>query len=188
MDGFWAEMDRLGKDRNPYRAGFAQTVAVAETRDQAMDMYRDAAEYFFGRCLHIDPRFAAPPGYSTEATIRFGLTSQVSAVAARSMARPTEMQDLVDAGYILIGTPKQVTEQIVELAENLNVGNLMLLLQFGNMNKDLTRTNTRLFAEQVMPTLKNFYAEWEHRWWPKPMQPAQRATVPAFTPAMRAAE
>ena len=23
MDGFWAEMDRLGKDRNPYRAGFA---------------------------------------------------------------------------------------------------------------------------------------------------------------------
>ena len=30
MDGYWAEMDRLGKDRNPYRAGFAQTVAVAE--------------------------------------------------------------------------------------------------------------------------------------------------------------
>ena len=39
MDGFWAEMDRLGKDRNPYRAGFAQTVAVAESRDQAMEIY-----------------------------------------------------------------------------------------------------------------------------------------------------
>ena len=26
MDGYWREMSRLGKDRNPYRAGFAQTV------------------------------------------------------------------------------------------------------------------------------------------------------------------
>jgi alkanesulfonate monooxygenase SsuD/methylene tetrahydromethanopterin reductase-like flavin-dependent oxidoreductase (luciferase family) len=188
MDGFWAEMDRLGKDRNPYRAGFAQTVAVAESRDQALEMYHDAAEYFFGRCLHIDPRFAAPPGYTTEATMRFGLTSQVSAAAARSIARPTEMKDLVDAGYIVIGTPSQVTEQIVELAENLNVGNLMLLMQFGNMNKDLTRYNTKLFAEKVMPTLKKFYAEWEHRWWPKPMDAALRANIPAYTPEMRAAE
>jgi alkanesulfonate monooxygenase SsuD/methylene tetrahydromethanopterin reductase-like flavin-dependent oxidoreductase (luciferase family) len=188
MDGFWTEMDRLGKDRNPFRAGFAQTVCVAESRDQAMEMYHDAAEYFFGRCLHIDPRFAAPPGYTTEATMRFGLTSQVSAAAAKSMARPTEMKDLVDAGYIVIGTPKQVTDQIVDLAENLNVGNLMLLMQFGNMNKDLTRYNTKLFAEKVMPTLKKFYSEWEHRWWPKPMDEGQRANIPAYTPAMRAAE
>ncbi len=182
MDGFWAEMDRLGKDRNPYRAGFAQTVAVAESHDQAMDMYAEAAEYFFGRCLHIDPRFAAPPGYATEATIRFGLTSQVSAAAAKSQARPTTMQELVDAGYIVIGSPSQVVEQIVELSDNLNVGNLMLLMQFGNMNKDLTRYNTRLFAEKVMPTLQKKYAEWEHRWWPKPMQATQRAALPAFAP------
>ena len=41
-----------------------------------------------------------------------------------------------------------------EVAVNLNVGNLMLLLQFGNMSKELTRYNTQLFAEQVMPKLK----------------------------------
>ncbi len=175
MDGFWAEMDRLGKDRNPYRAGFAQTVCVAESRDQALEIYQDAAEYFFGRCLHIDPRFAAPPGYTTEATMRFGLTSQVSAAAARSQARPTEMKDLVDAGYIVIGTPQDVADQIVELAENLNVGNLMLLLQFGNMNKELTRYNTKLFAEKVRPKLAPLFKEWEHRWWPKPMAAHERA-------------
>ena len=135
MDGYWAEMDRLGKDRNPYRAGFAQTVAVAESRAQAMDLYTEAAEYFFGRCLHVDPRFAAPAGYTTEATMRFGLTSQVSAAAARSLARPTEMKDLVDAGYIVIGSPNEVTEQMIDLAENLHVGNLMLLMQFGNMSR-----------------------------------------------------
>ncbi len=187
MDGFWAEMDRLGKDRNPYRAGFAQTVAVAESRDQAMEIYRPAAEYFFGRCLHFDPRFAAPPGYTTEATMRHGMTSQVSAAAARAVARPTEMQDLVDAGYIVIGTPAQVVDQFIELAENLHVGNLMLLMQFGNMDKALTRYNTKLFADKVMPTLKQHFASWEHRWWPQPMQDAERAAIPAYEPGLRPA-
>jgi alkanesulfonate monooxygenase SsuD/methylene tetrahydromethanopterin reductase-like flavin-dependent oxidoreductase (luciferase family) len=188
MDGYWAEMDRLGKDRNPYRAGFAQTVAVAESREQAIELYTEAAEYFFGRCLHVDPRFAAPPGYTTEATTRFGLTSQVSAAAARSLARPTQMKDLVDAGYLVIGSPEEVVEQIDELASNLHVGNLMLLMQFGNMSKQLTQYNTKLFAERVMPKLHGKFSEYEHRWWPKPMDAALRAELPPYAPAMRAAE
>ena len=188
MDGFWAEMDRLGKDRNPYRAGFAQTVAVAETRQQAMDLYTEAAEYFFGRCLHIDPRFAAPPGYTTEPTQRLGMMSQVSAAAAKSKARPGDMNELVDSGYLVIGTPDEVAEQIDELSTNLHVGNLMLLIQFGNMSKELTKYNTRLFAEQVAPKLRGKFAEWEHRWWPQPMDAGQRAAVPAYTPRLHAAE
>jgi alkanesulfonate monooxygenase SsuD/methylene tetrahydromethanopterin reductase-like flavin-dependent oxidoreductase (luciferase family) len=188
MDGYWAEMDRLGKDRNPYRAGFAQTVAVAESREQAIELYSESAEYFFFRCLHIDPRFAAPPGYTTEATMRFGLTSQVSAAAARSQARPTEMKELVDAGYLVIGSPDDVVEQINDLADNLHVGNLMLLLQFGNMSKALTKYNTRLFAERVMPKLRDKFAEYTHRWWPKPMDTALRAELPAYSPGLRAAE
>jgi alkanesulfonate monooxygenase SsuD/methylene tetrahydromethanopterin reductase-like flavin-dependent oxidoreductase (luciferase family) len=188
MDGFWSEMDRLDKDRNPYRAGFAQTVAVAESRDQAMDLYTSAAEYFFGRCLHFDPRFAMPPGYATEPTIRHGLTSQVSAAAARGTARPTTMKELVDAGYLVIGSPTDVVEQFIDLADNLNVGNLMLLMQFGNMDKQLTCYNTRLFAEKVMPALKRHFAGWDHRWWPRPMQAMERASVPAYQPGLRAVE
>jgi len=185
MDGFWQEMSRLGKDRNPYRAGFAQTVAVAETRQQAMDLYTEAAEYFFGRCLHIDQRFVAPPGYTTEATTRVGLQSQVAKAAAYSdkfKLLPTKMPDLVQNGYIITGTPDDVVQQIEELANNLNVGNLMLLLQFGNMNKDLTKYNTKLFADRVMPKLRDKFGEWEHRWWPTPMDTAQRAELSAYEP------
>ena len=46
MDGFWNEMARLGKDRNPYRAGFLQFVGVGESRQHAFDLYAEAAEYF----------------------------------------------------------------------------------------------------------------------------------------------
>ena len=90
MDGFWAEMARLGKDRNPYRAGFLQFVGVAETREKAMELYREPAEYFYGRCLYTDSRWATPPGYVTEGTMRAGMQSQVgraASLAAREQAR-----------------------------------------------------------------------------------------------------
>ena len=81
------------------------------------------------------------------------------------------MQDIVDRGYVIIGSPDEVAEQLTEVATELNVGHLMLLLQFGNMGKDLTKYNTKLFAEKVMPKLKPLFAEWEDRWWPQPMDP-----------------
>jgi alkanesulfonate monooxygenase SsuD/methylene tetrahydromethanopterin reductase-like flavin-dependent oxidoreductase (luciferase family) len=192
MQGFWDEMSRLGKDRNPYRAGFLQFVGVGESRQHAMDLYGEAAEYFYGRCLHVDPRFASPPGYVTEASQRAGLKSQVQAAANRASSTlgsttgtrfaqvAREMNAIVDNGYVIVGSPDEVVEQLREVAVNLNVGHLMLLLQFGNMNKELCRYNTRMFAEHVMPRLKPMFPEWEDRWWPQPMSAAERAAVPAF--------
>jgi len=49
-------------------------------------------------------------------------------------------------------------------------------LQFGNMGGDLTRYNTKLFAERVLPQIKDLFDdEWEDQWWPKPMPSQQRA-------------
>jgi alkanesulfonate monooxygenase SsuD/methylene tetrahydromethanopterin reductase-like flavin-dependent oxidoreductase (luciferase family) len=189
MDGFWSEMARLGKDRNPYRAGFLQFVGVGESRQHAMDLYGEAAEYFYGRCLHIDPRFAAPPGYTTEQTQRLGMQSQVAKAASYSEKfknRPTDMATLVDAGYVVIGSPSEVAEQLRAVATDLNVGNLMLLLQFGNMSKEASKYNTKLFAEQVTPKLASLFSEWEHRWWPQPMESKTRAPIPAFMPSLAA--
>jgi alkanesulfonate monooxygenase SsuD/methylene tetrahydromethanopterin reductase-like flavin-dependent oxidoreductase (luciferase family) len=189
MMGFWDEMKKLGKDMNPYRAGFLQFVGVAETREKAYELYKPAAEYFYGRCLHTDPRWATPPGYITEATQRAGIASQVGRAAtdsARSKARATQMEEIIERGYVIIGSPEEVVEQLTEVATELNVGHLMLLLQFGNMGKELAKYNTKLFAEQVMPKLQPLFTEWEDRWWPQPMETGQRAEVPAFTPGLAA--
>jgi alkanesulfonate monooxygenase SsuD/methylene tetrahydromethanopterin reductase-like flavin-dependent oxidoreductase (luciferase family) len=198
-------MDRHGKNRHPYRAGFAQVVGDAESRQQAMDLYSEPAEYFYGRCLHVDPRFASPPGYTTEATQRVGLESQVKMAAEASKVNSStgpsaqqpsamkmqmlarDMKGIVDNGYVIVGSPDDVTDQLMELAKTLNIGQLMLLMQFGSMSKDLTKYNTRLFAEKVMPRLKPLFAEWENKWWPKPMDKAARASLPAFAGSAPAA-
>jgi len=188
MSGFWDEMDRLGKDRNPYRAGFLQFVGVAETREEAYRLYREPAEYFYGRCLHVDPRFAGAPGYTSEGTQRAGVVGQVAQVARMrrfdTLAR--EMDAIVEKGYVIIGSPDEVAAQLKEVAINLNVGHLMLLCQFGNMGKDLAKHNTKLFAEKVMPQLADTFSEWEDRWWPQPMNREARAPLTPFQPAAMA--
>lgn len=180
MQGFWEEMRRLGKEPNPYRAGFIQFVGVAETRAEALKLYREPAEYFFGRCLHVDPRFARPPGYTSEATLRERMPSMVAAAADRSrkspLAPPERFEEMVERGYVVVGSPDEVAAQLREVALSLNVGNLMLLLQFGNMGRDVTMHNSELFARRVAPQLRGLFDDrWEHQWWPKAL--AERVTA-----------
>jgi hypothetical protein len=56
------------------------------------------------------------------------------------------------------------------------------------MKKDLAAYNTRLFAEKVMPQLRDVFAEWEDRWWPTPIERGARAALPSFQAPALAAE
>jgi alkanesulfonate monooxygenase SsuD/methylene tetrahydromethanopterin reductase-like flavin-dependent oxidoreductase (luciferase family) len=132
-----------------------------------------------------------PPGYITEATQRAGIVGQIGRAAslqARQAARATtQMEDIVERGYVVIGSPEEVVEQLSELATDLNVGHLMLLMQFGSMGKDLAAYNTKLFADRVLPRLRGIFPEWEDKWWPQSMPRGERAEVAApFTVPMAA--
>ena len=183
MAGYWAKIRELGMEPNPFRAGFLQFVGVANSRKEAIDLYREPAEYFYNRCLHVDPRFTGPPGYLSDNSIRANLTSQVAAAAGAAQDRyagvlakaQKEMEGFVDKGYLIVGSPDEVAEQLKKTANDLNVGNLMVLLHFGNMNKELAMYNTELFATKVAPQLKGLFEDkWENKWWPKPLQQSAR--------------
>ncbi len=191
MHGFWDEMARLGKDRNPYRAGFLPFVGVAESRDKAMELYRAPAAYFYGRCLRVDPRWAMPPGSITEATQHAGVQGQIGRAAslqARQEARATtRMAAIVERGYVISGAPDEVVEPLTTVATDLNVGHLMMLLQCGSMGKELAQDNTKLFSEKVMPRLRGLFSAWEATWWPAPLaQSARAAPTPFHAPAITA--
>ena len=180
LDAYKREIDAGGKDQNPFRSGYLQFVGVAESRDEAMKMYREPAEYFYARCLHLYPGFTGAPGYSTESTFRRQLQSakaEGGVQALGKMGAPT-LEDIVDRGYLVLGEPDEVAERLREIARDLNVGNFMLLLQFGNMGRDTANYNTRLFAERVMPQIADLFEdEWENNWWPNPL-PSKERTFP----------
>jgi len=77
-----------------------------------------------------------------------------------------------------------VAAKLREVAVKFNVGNLMLLLQFGNMSKELANCNTKLFAEKVIPRLADLFEnEWEHQWWPVPLPKSERVVPTAVAAA-----
>jgi alkanesulfonate monooxygenase SsuD/methylene tetrahydromethanopterin reductase-like flavin-dependent oxidoreductase (luciferase family) len=190
VNGYWNAVDSIGKDRNPYRTGFLQLVAVSETDEQAEKDYAAHAHYFYDKCLHIGGGFQAP-GYRTQATLERGfldqfrdrLVAQVtpqqrqSNVTAPDLALEMEntWKERLETGSIIAGSPATVRERLEECIESLNVGHLMVLMQWGDMPKEKVQKSTELFAKEVMPYLRGKFSNWEDKWYPSGIPQEERA-------------
>ena len=75
-------------------------------------------------------------------------------------------KDFVEQGHIIAGSPATVRDQMENAIKLLRVGHLMCLLHIGTMPKELTIKNLDLFSREVMPGLKNMWAEYDDPWWP----------------------
>jgi alkanesulfonate monooxygenase SsuD/methylene tetrahydromethanopterin reductase-like flavin-dependent oxidoreductase (luciferase family) len=170
MDGYWNQVARRGKDLSPYRAAFAQIICVADTDREAEELYAPHCLYFFNRCLHVFPPFADPPGYRTIDTIKYGALSQLSQDAQKVFQNVTWKQ-LVEERFVVAGSPETVRQQLEEGIKGLRVGHLFCLFHNGDMPDWKTRHSSKLFAEKVMPHLRDLWPEWKHdeRWWIHPM-------------------
>ena len=171
MEGYWNRVAERKRDDSPYRAAFAQIICVADTDAEAERLYAEHCLYFFNRCLHVFPPFADPPGYRTVNTLKYGALSQLRQEAQQIFQNLTWKQ-LVDERFVIAGSPETVRQQLEECIKGLRVGHVFCLFHNGNMPDWKTRYSTKLFAEQVMPKLRDVWPEWAHddRWWIKPME------------------
>ena len=181
MDGYWERVEEYGKDDSPYRAGFAQTIVVAETDEEAEKEYREHIDYFYNRCLHVYPGFADAPGYRTIKTLKANVTSQMTEQAFGNVSSMS-WQQLIDDGYIIAGSPDTVAKQMRELATSLRVGNIFCLIHVGNMPQDKCMRSTKLFADEVIPQLRDMWPEYkdDNRFWISPIDHANRAAAAAI--------
>jgi alkanesulfonate monooxygenase SsuD/methylene tetrahydromethanopterin reductase-like flavin-dependent oxidoreductase (luciferase family) len=188
LDGYWRRVAERGKDDSPYRAAFAQIVCVADTDEEAEELYSEHMLYFFNRCLHVYPGFADAPGYRTINTIKAGVLSQVRKENQKLFQHLT-WKDLVEGGYVIAGSPDTVREEMEHMIRELRLGTVFCLLHMGNMPDWKTRYSTQLFAEKVMPQLKGIWSEHadDQRWWPSPYEGRVRPEE-TFADARRPAE
>ncbi len=189
MDGYWNRVAERNKDESPGRAAFAQIFCVADNDAEAEKLYAEHILYFFNRCLHVHPGFADAPGYRTIKTIKAGVLSQVRRENQKLFSNLT-WKDLVEGGFIIAGGPDTVREQTEDMIKRLRLGTVFSLLHMGNMPDDKTRYSSQLFAEKVMPQLRNFWPELDgdDRWWPKALPGRVRpeeTMVDARRPAMK---
>lgn len=175
LRGYWERVAARGVDESPYRAGFAQIICVAESDAEAERLYASHMKYFFNRCLHVYPGFADAPGYRTIKTIKAGALPQFTPKGVRDLTT-LSWQDLVKRGFVIAGSPDTVREQMEHMIRSLRVGNVFCLLHMGDMPDEVTRHSTRLFAERVMPSLRDIWPEWkdDNRFWIHPLPESDR--------------
>jgi alkanesulfonate monooxygenase SsuD/methylene tetrahydromethanopterin reductase-like flavin-dependent oxidoreductase (luciferase family) len=168
MQGYWDRVAERNVDSSPYRAGFAQTICVADTDAEAERLYSSHMHYFYNRCLHVYPGFADAPGYRTIKTIQKGVLSQYAPLSG--FANLT-WKDLVEGGHIIAGSPDTVRQRMEDLIKSLHVGHVFCLLHVGNMPKEKCMYSTKLFADKVMPKLRNMFPDYDSddRFWCKPL-------------------
>lgn len=181
MNGFWDFAAEYGLKENPYRAGFLQLVAVSETDERAEQEYAEHIEYFYNKCLHIPPHYFGPPGHQDYRSLEKGIRSGRTGKMMEELTKLKEYtyKDFVDKQFVIAGSPSTVREQLREAARKLRVGNLMVLLHIGSMPHDLTIKNIDLFADEVLPHIKDLWDDepWENEWWPESLRgPRQRFT------------
>ncbi|THD54423.1 LLM class flavin-dependent oxidoreductase [Phenylobacterium sp.] len=169
MSGYWKRVEERGVDKSPYRAGFAQTILVADTDEEAERLYSEHVSYFYNRCLHVYPGFADAPGYRTIKTIQTGALSQYA--PPRGGYAQLTWKELTEQGHVIAGSPETVRQRMEDLIKGLNVGNIFCLMHVGNMPADKCMYSTKLFAEKVMPKLRGMFPDWDddNRFWTAPL-------------------
>jgi len=169
FDRYWELAEEMGRDRNPYRLGFVQVVAVSETDERAEKEFAKHLQAHYWSGPGAIPRTAmAVPGYAEPAAIE-GMLRSAGHGGMLARLRTATYRELVDSQVAIVGSPATVADQIEAFVREFRIGNLMVMLQNGSMPRDLTEKSISLFGEEVLPRLRPIWDEegWTNQWWPR---------------------
>jgi alkanesulfonate monooxygenase SsuD/methylene tetrahydromethanopterin reductase-like flavin-dependent oxidoreductase (luciferase family) len=175
-DRYWELAARKGRDDNPHRLSFLQLIGIADSDAEAEQIYAEHAEYFFHKLLYTPQYYQQIPG-----CLEYPALVQALRHNPRAEVRLGELKakDLYERGFVMVGSPKTVRDQLKEWMKRLRVGHLLALLQFGSMPTQLCKRNIDLFAREVLPHLAPMWDEYEDRWWPERLRAARPAAAMA---------
>ena len=121
---------------------------VAETEEQAKEEFMPHVMYFFEKALRTTPRYLIPPGYVTVPEFRKRITGA-------DVHGNANWDDLVAFNRIVAGTAEQVADAIGNWIEESQTSRVNLNLTIGDMPNWKVVKNTTLFAEEVIPRVRN---------------------------------
>ena len=175
MDRFWARAAVKGRDANPYRAAFLQVVGVGATDRQAEEEYGKHVEYFYHKLLHLPLGYIAPPGNADYKSLLNVLSAGKNLLQISDFTidlKPLKAKDMIEREFVVVGSPATVRQKLEAIAKRLNVGHLMVALQFGSMPHEQAKKNIELFGREVLPHLQTIWEDkdLENHWWPKKLR------------------
>jgi len=71
----------------------------------------------------------------------------------------TPVEQRIERGQVLCGTPEMVVDQIRTMHHELNHGHMNLIVKVGNMPDEFVRASMKLLKERVFPEVKGLVPE-----------------------------
>jgi alkanesulfonate monooxygenase SsuD/methylene tetrahydromethanopterin reductase-like flavin-dependent oxidoreductase (luciferase family) len=141
--------ERHGYQASPNQLGWALPIYLADTDEKARQEAKRPLEYLFNDVFKMPPSVFFPPGYLTPQSMARVLANKKGMGTSRLTA-----EDLIEKGYVLVGTPETVRGKLEEYQQDFGFGNLLPMLSFGTMNNAAAMENIDRFAAEVMPYLR----------------------------------
>ena len=137
-----------GYEATPDQLGWSVPLYVAETDEIARREAQPHIENFLNKFLRMPKEMLLPPGY-------LSLKSMMGVMKAKSSIGTKQTIDaVIEKGMFICGSPETVRAKLEEYQSEIGFGHLLTLLQFGTLPAELTRKNMELYANEVMPYLR----------------------------------
>ena len=146
FDQYKAAAQACGYTPPAEQLGWMVPIYLADTEARALEAAEQHVLWLFHKGLKMPYQYFFPPGYLTE-------RSQL-AVGGRRPFSAYSFEEFVKEGWVVVGDPASVTDQLKEHTRRLGCGTLLGLLQMGTMTHWETVRNLELFAREVMPRLR----------------------------------
>jgi alkanesulfonate monooxygenase SsuD/methylene tetrahydromethanopterin reductase-like flavin-dependent oxidoreductase (luciferase family) len=161
FDTYRRRAEELGFAQPPPETfAYLGLVFVGETEEEGMAGARKLHWYL--QHNKVADQFMDVPGYvdvyGRAAMLKNRAQGGALATPVAHLAN-APVEELVKDGYFFAGTPEMVYEQMVHFYDGVGgFGNFLIMVQGGMMGLDLTVRSMRLFAEEVLPRFRRYYA------------------------------
>ncbi len=137
-----------GYEATPDQLGWSVPLYVAETDEIARREAQPHIENFLNKFLRMPKEMLLPPGY-------LSLRSMMGVMKAKSsIGTKQSIDSVMEKGMFICGSPETVRAKLEEYQSQIGFGHLLTLLQFGTLPAELTRKNMEIYANEVMPYLR----------------------------------
>jgi alkanesulfonate monooxygenase SsuD/methylene tetrahydromethanopterin reductase-like flavin-dependent oxidoreductase (luciferase family) len=140
---------RNGWEATPANLAWGCPVYVAETDAIAVQEMKPHIESFYNVFFRNPPHRFLPPGYMSLESMRR------LAIDKMAVFGPQTIDNLMKHGIVLCGSAKTVREQLAHNAKEWGFDTHLGAFHFGTLPHELTVKSLRLYAEEVIPYLRN---------------------------------
>jgi len=151
------EAAKRGYEASSDQLGWSVPIYVADTDEQAYREAKPHIENLVNKFLRMPPEMLLPPGYLSLRSMK-----GVMGVKGAITGGPQTIDDLLQKGMFLCGSPETLRQQIEQFQKQIGFGYLLPMLQFATLPHDLTKRNLEIFARRVIPTLRQLGEEPAH--------------------------